>query len=581
MNSSSGVSSYGFSNQYTFSNLPSFMTSKRNNEEKELNNHDKVELPFIPTKRFPVNNEFFSRLPSGPDREPHRRVWSAGSDHHGKLFNDRRNFVEKDEDEVVVDAQAEFVKLGENFISLILLLGKKSGLWVIWLLNLVFDVLVGKLRQIPDPLKREREVVEGKEEEENKEREKEREEKVVIAESTPVKEVVKEVNPLFQKKLRGVKSLREKLERAVESEEEESNGYKGEDRYGTHFYERPSKGVNLEACFMKSSMRESPIVSEEDLYSKAENIRNDLMMLSELGDNRKIESKPSFTRSTKRFEDLEWLIDEEEDYLNNLESTRLYQEYQKILGERKKMRQLVELKKMKDREEVKGLKREQVLEVEEIWEEPPNGSLIKRYGVNIEGRDILTLCDRHWLNDNIIDFYLQLVKEEIVNKKICTMHVFSTFFYTNLKDRGYEGVRRWAKRAKIDVSTIDYIFIPMNLNGTHWALSVVDNIRERIIYIDSLFSDGSEALELILNYMKEETRRVYGDGMNGKNYDLYTIDGNFECPNQENGFDCGVFVCTAVDYIARGKSLTYSQKDMGVIRRRMAWEIMHGELVEH
>lgn len=121
----------------------------------------------------------------------------------------------------------------------------------------------------------------------------------------------------------------------------------------------------------------------------------------------------------------------------------------------------------------------------------------------------------------------------------------------------------------------------MNLNGTHWALSVVDNIRERIIYIDSLFSDGSEALELILNYMKEETRRVYGDGMNGKNYDLYTIDGNFECPNQENGFDCGVFVCTAVDYIARGKSLTYSQKDMGVIRRRMAWEIMHGELVEH
>lgn len=603
MNSSSGVSSFGYSNQYTFSNLPSFATSRRSTDKNESldaqsqsqahthgqtqqqqsHPHDKVGLPFLPTRRFPVDDEFFSRLPSGPDtavKSEGRRVWSAGSD-RGRLFSQRRSYVEKEEE--TVDPQAEFVKLGHSVVSLLYVLGKKSGLWVLWMLNVVFSVLVGKVKRIPDPSfdsvveeKREKNAKSG---EEKEEKEKEADVGVAFAESTPVKNTDEKTNPLFYKKLRGIKeSLQDKLERAGN---DENSVVKREDgKYGTHFFSKPEKGVNLEACFMKSSMQERPIVSEDDLYTKAETIRNDLMQLSQLPEQVLTVSKPSFTRSTKRFEDLEWLVDEQEDYLNNLESTRLYQEYQKILAERKKMRQLVELSKMKESAPVRGLSREQILEVEQVWEEPPSGVLMKKYGVNIEARDIATLADRHWLNDNIIDFYMQLIRDDIVGRKLCTMHVFSTFFYTNLKSKGYDGVRRWAKRAKIDVSELDYIFVPMNLNGTHWALSVVDNIRERFIYVDSLFSDGTDALEMLVDYMKAETRRVHGDGMNGKNYDLYTLEGRYECPGQDNGFDCGVFACTAVDYIARGLPLSYSQKDMSLIRRRMAWEIMHAKVVD-
>ncbi|MES1921780.1 hypothetical protein MHBO_003310 [Bonamia ostreae] len=45
-------------------------------------------------------------------------------------------------------------------------------------------------------------------------------------------------------------------------------------------------------------------------------------------------------------------------------------------------------------------------------------------------------------------------------------------------------------------------------------------------------------------------------------------------PRQENGFDCGVFVCKAAEFLSDGMPLVYKQSDMGLLRKRMALEIM-------
>lgn len=636
-----------FTNHYNFNNLPTFTSSKIDSKQgsNNINNTSfngensfinsssipcKVELPFVPSKHYPVDRSFFreSRLlpPQGLKRDDSnpsvKRIISNMPKH--PLFgnrlssrsSDKANFLSthnEQNEKVTTDllnTQTELISLAENLGYLLYVIFFKAGMWMLWVLNFMFMYILEKVRNIPNP--------EWKSENDAD----------MVAESTPVtnKTVVlpfsndlehgKETkNPLFHKKLKSINnSVNEKLEHErqqmeMELEKEKQKYELGSGfekfnnnselsvierkspakQYGTYFFHEPSKTpnpVNLESCYLKTAM--SPLFDKNsnDIYQKASAIKNNLLSIYNANarqdtGNRK-PTKPSFTRSTSRFQDLEWLIDDREDYLNNLESTRIFKEYQNILAERKKMQQLLHLSKLKESGlGVRPLTKSCIDEVEDIWMNQPEGVLINKYRIKITSRDIFTLSDRHWLNDNVIDFYLQLVKDFVTSKGISKVHVFSTFFYTTLKNQGYNGVRKWAKRAKVDVSELDYIFVPVNLNQTHWALALIDNVNQRFQYIDSMYSDGTDILYALVDYMTEETKKNHGETMNGKNYHTYNINGESDSPSQQNGFDCGVFACTAVDYLARNRELDYSQGDMPTIRRRMAWEILHGQLLDH
>ena len=53
----------------------------------------------------------------------------------------------------------------------------------------------------------------------------------------------------------------------------------------------------------------------------------------------------------------------------------------------------------------------------------------------------------------------------------------------------------------------------------------------------------------------------------------------FQEPLQENGYDCGVFTCQFLQGLSRGEdSITFTQRDMPQLRRRMIWEIGNAKL---
>ncbi|KAG8822627.1 Smt3-specific protease, partial [Serendipita sp. 399] len=58
--------------------------------------------------------------------------------------------------------------------------------------------------------------------------------------------------------------------------------------------------------------------------------------------------------------------------------------------------------------------------------------------------------------------------------------------------------------------------------------------------------------------------------------DFFGEDG----PQQENGYDCGVFVCQTMENLSRGVSLPFdfTQKNMAYLRRRMILEIANESL---
>ena len=52
-----------------------------------------------------------------------------------------------------------------------------------------------------------------------------------------------------------------------------------------------------------------------------------------------------------------------------------------------------------------------------------------------------------------------------------------------------------------------------------------------------------------------------------------------DTPQQENGYDCGVFTCQFLESLSRGEeSFAFTQANMPYLRRKMVWEIGHVKL---
>ncbi|NXT72736.1 SENP1 protease, partial [Chaetops frenatus] len=95
--------------------------------------------------------------------------------------------------------------------------------------------------------------------------------------------------------------------------------------------------------------------------------------------------------------------------------------------------------------------------------------LSEAFRLTITRKDIQTLNNLNWLNDEIINFYMNLLMERSKEKDLPAVHAFNTFFFTKLKTAGYQAVKRWTK--KVDIFSVDLLLVPIHL-GVHWCLAV-------------------------------------------------------------------------------------------------------------
>lgn len=237
--------------------------------------------------------------------------------------------------------------------------------------------------------------------------------------------------------------------------------------------------------------------------------------------------------------------------------------------ERQAVQDLITKERTALRSSVAPLSDQQLAVVNSHWKNRNATPVVSAFSIDISSRDLLTLSDGLWLNDNVIDFYLSLVSESSD-----LVYCWTTHFFSTLKSKGYQGVARWAKRRKINVTEKKKVIVPINIMSTHWAMAVIDNEAKQIRYHDSLSSSGNRtAVELLALYMEKEAERLLVPPLE------YQLMPNAKTPQQQNGYDCGVFTCTVAKYIARNLDLSFSQKDMKTIRRRMAYEIIEKSLI--
>ncbi|XP_054227853.1 sentrin-specific protease 1 isoform X1 [Homo sapiens] len=201
--------------------------------------------------------------------------------------------------------------------------------------------------------------------------------------------------------------------------------------------------------------------------------------------------------------------------------------------------------------------------------------LSEAFRLTITRKDIQTLNHLNWLNDEIINFYMNMLMERSKEKGLPSVHAFNTFFFTKLKTAGYQAVKRWTK--KVDVFSVDILLVPIHL-GVHWCLAVVDFRKKNITYYDSMGGINNEACRILLQYLKQESIDKKRKEFDTNGWQLFSKKSQ-EIPQQMNGSDCGMFACKYADCITKDRPINFTQQHMPYFRKRMVWEILHRKLL--
>ncbi|KAK7061142.1 SUMO1 sentrin specific peptidase 1 [Halocaridina rubra] len=203
----------------------------------------------------------------------------------------------------------------------------------------------------------------------------------------------------------------------------------------------------------------------------------------------------------------------------------------------------------------------------------PGQVLADKFNIQITRRDIATLAGLNWLNDEVINFYMNLLMERGKNFNYLNVYAFNTFFYPKLVKMGYSSVRRWTK--KVDIFSHDLLLVPVHL-GMHWCLATIDFRTKHIRYYDSMLGDNEKCLEALVKYLESEHQ-----DKKQSSYDTsgWTLDNVKNIPQQMNGSDCGMFACKFSEYLSRDAKITFDQQHMPYFRQRMIYEIVSAKLM--
>ena len=198
--------------------------------------------------------------------------------------------------------------------------------------------------------------------------------------------------------------------------------------------------------------------------------------------------------------------------------------------------------------------------------------------INITKHDLYGLTGQNWLNDKVIEFYLQMVaarsqSQEYRELKMPRIHCMSTYFFLNLIMRGYDALERWTK--DVDIFSYDILLVPIHMD-MHWCIAIIDFRSPGVFYYDSMGGHNMPALSAILSYLREEHINKKGTELDLRHFAKEIVS---DCPQQQNGSDCGVFACKVAEYLSRETSLSFGQEDMAYYRKRMVWEIIKNQLL--
>lgn len=222
--------------------------------------------------------------------------------------------------------------------------------------------------------------------------------------------------------------------------------------------------------------------------------------------------------------------------------------------------------------------------------ERTNDSRLFKFVADIESyeitsKEISTLCPGIWLNDEVINGLLRLVKsKQPLNEYGARRnHVAEVLFNNKLMSKKYEYPARYFRTHNYNLFDCDRVFIPMNKNGSHWVFVYLDLTISNVISIYGFDPFGT------MTFPKFELKRWIRDFINDKNhrkkpkkkwdsFDNITIRWINLTPEerQTDGFNCGVYTLYTMMSIIQNKPDIYLRNSqVNIARVRFAMDLIN------
>ncbi|XP_066588999.1 sentrin-specific protease 8-like [Prorops nasuta] len=173
-----------------------------------------------------------------------------------------------------------------------------------------------------------------------------------------------------------------------------------------------------------------------------------------------------------------------------------------------------------------------------------NDIVLSYYDCLVRDSDVALLKGPYWLDDIIIGFYFEYLGQRFKKRNLKKLLFISPELTQLLKMTDPSQYDSFLD--PIGVSSSSFIFFPLNNcekvdapGGSHWSLLIYSKPEKTCFHFDSAHdlnsSVASKFADSIMTYLLNEDAKKYLEA---------------DCPQQENGFDCGLFVLCLADIIS-------------------------------
>lgn len=156
--------------------------------------------------------------------------------------------------------------------------------------------------------------------------------------------------------------------------------------------------------------------------------------------------------------------------------------------------------------------------------------------------DVALLERNDWLNDVIIGFYFEYLNQQYRKDNQLLFIGPEVAQLLKMQDSSHYNIFL----DPIEATNYNFIFFPLNdcdrneAGGSHWSLLIYSHLEKMCYHFDSSSSiNGSSAKKLarkVTKYFLEKSEKRY-------------IEMN--CPQQDNSYDCGLYVLCLADVLSR------------------------------
>ena len=202
-----------------------------------------------------------------------------------------------------------------------------------------------------------------------------------------------------------------------------------------------------------------------------------------------------------------------------------------------------------------------------------NTIIVKAFDIEITIDDLSLLNSNMKLNDNIVDFYLNLVSNNSFNSNLAMKVLPLSSFYFTRYNKAIADKKTFNFKHP-NVFNFERVIIPIYFDN-HWSLAVLDIELKKARFFDSLNKlssnktrkDKAKAfiLALLANDLKNANRK--------NDLDEWIIRAQASVPQQSNGIDCGVFTCAFAKYVNLNAKIDFDQSCMSELRAQITNEI--------